>query len=298
MALGLATTGATLAADPIEVDLSGLLEGDGQAELELDLLDDEADAEADVDAAATLDVDADTVLDADSVLDADADVTADAKATFRGSTRARQLADAAAAVDTDADADVAGDTDLGNTRVTGFMALDVCARLALLGKTGPCDEDPSGPSAGDAVVDGDATLRADAALDAALSDGDGSIGPDDGDLAAAAAADACLRLAVLGDAGSCAAESAPGGGPSDADDNAIEALAKLATAVDAAATDEGTAATAALDACASLAVFGDASTCGLTSAPDDGDTAPGTDDPGTSPDDDGAGTGPGRDHGP
>jgi hypothetical protein len=300
MALGLAMTGVTLAADPVDVDVPGVLDGDAQAELDLLA---GADADADDDAAATLDADA----------DADVDMATDTRATLRGATHARRAVDADVdgdvdsdvEADVDADVDAAiGDADPEDTRVTGFMGLDVCARLALLGKTGPCDGDAAaGPSGdGDAALDADATLGADGALDAALIDEDGVTGADDGTLAAAGAADACARLAIFGDAGSCAGDSAPGGGSPDADDNVVEAVAKLATAADATAgTDEGTAADAALDACASVALFGDGSACGPASAPDDGETGPdeggtgpGTDVPGTASDDIGSGTAPGE----
>lgn len=275
MALGLAMTGVTLAADPSEVDLSGTVEGNGQAQIDLDLLDERADAEADADAAAI--VDADVALDPDA--DVDADVAADARVALngRGNARRAERAVADAAANADVATDVDGATAVDDTSVTGFMALDVCTRLALLDKTGPCHVAASGgPSGGNAVVDGHASL-ADSALDAALSE-DGSIGPDDGNLAAAAASDSCVRFAVLDDAAACAAEARSDDGSSTADDNAVESPAKLATGADAAATEEGTTGTAALDSCASVAINADASACAMASEPGGGDgsgTAPG-----------------------
>jgi hypothetical protein len=122
-ALGLAMTGVTLAADPSEVDLSGTVDGNGQAQIDLDLLDERADAEADADAAAILDADADT--------DADADVAGDVRAALDGRAHARRAARAVAAADpeanaeADAAADVATDVDgataVDDTSVTGFV---------------------------------------------------------------------------------------------------------------------------------------------------------------------------------
>ena len=263
MALGLAMTGVTLAADPLDVDVSAILDGDVDADVAVDLLDSDTEADAAIDADAVLDGDAvlDAVLDADIDADAVLDADIDADAVL------------------DADADAADDA-----RVTGFLALDLCTRLALLDRADSCALDTPGSSGA-----GDATLNADATLDAALDHG--LIGPDDGTLAATAAADACVRLALFGDAGACDA-AAPGDGTSDADDSVVEALAKFAAAADAAVTDEGTAATAALEACASMALFGDASACRQAGAPGDGDETPSSDDQGTALDD-GSGTAPG-----
>lgn len=297
VALGLAMAGVTLAADPLEVDTSAVVEGDGQAELEIDPFDEGADAAADVGANATadadVDLDTDAVLDTDAAADVDAHVAADAAARLNAWAEDRHVVDAEAVIEHEADvaADVAGDAELADADATGFQALDVCVRLALLDKAGSCMDDASGgQGGGDAVLYGTADLQADAALDAVSSVTDGWLGPDDADLAADTAADACLRFALFGNAGSCAGDPAPGGGASDVDAGAVEAVARLTTAADAAAsTDEGTAATAALDACASFALFADTATCGFASAPDDGDTAP---DDGTAPDTDYPGTSP------
>jgi hypothetical protein len=186
VALGLVTTGATLAADPTEVDLAAIFDGDGQAGAEPAMADDGADADARANAAATFDAEA-AIDPENAALDSDAAV--------------------------DPDADAAADTD-------------------------------------------------------------GSIGADEGNSPAEGAGDACLRLAISGDAGACGADSAPGSA-SGADDNAVETQARLAKAADAGTGDEGTAATTALGACTSVAVFDDASSCETAGAPPDGDRAPG-----------------------
>ena len=279
MAFGLAMTGVTLAADPVEVDVSAILGGGSQANDPTDLIDLGVDLAADVDVDAVIAADAvinaAIDIDADTLLDAEADVAA------RLGPRAddRSVVDVDAVVDAHADipADVADNGDLVRHDVTGFLALDVCVRLAILEKASSCGADaPSGAGNGDAVLDSAAGVHADL---------------DSPNLAAAIAADACLRLAIMAEAGSCAADQAPDGGAGDGDADVVEAVATLATAADAAAaTDEGTAATGALEACVTLDLFSDAAACGIASAPDDGGVAP--DDGDTAPDD-GGGAAPG-----
>jgi hypothetical protein len=294
MALGLAMTGVTLAADPVEVDVSAILGGGSQADDPSDLLDLDVDVAVDVDIDAAVDaaadIDATSTIDADALLDADATIAANATAWLDTWADDSPLIDAEAVVDADADivADIASDANLGRDDVTGFLALDVCARLAILEKAGSCGTGaPRAARTGDAVLDGAADVHAAAVID----HDDDLFDLDDPNLAAAIAADACVRLAILGDAGSCAADQAPDSGTGDGEADLVEALARLAATADAAtATDEDTLATAALDACVSLGLFSDAVACGLAGAPDDGDTAP--DDGDTAPDD-GDGAAPG-----
>jgi hypothetical protein len=287
MALGLAMTGVTLAADPVEVDVSAVLGVGSQADDPTDLIDLDVDVTADVDIHAAVDAAADfdaaSTIDAETLFDADAAFAADVAARLDTWADDRLLVDAEAVVDADADilAEGASDADIPQDDVTGFLALDVCVRLAILERAAACGADaPSAAGTGDTVLDGAADVRAAAVID----HDDDLIDLDDPNLAAAIAADACVRLVILGDAGSCAADQAPDSGTGDGDADVVEALARLAATADAAtATDEAPQATATLDACVSLGLFSDAAACGLASAPDDGGTAP----------DDGGGVAPG-----